>query len=178
MPWRRDLQAERPLRLSTSRPVGEGCSRCAHAPNRVSRRSQSRAVSACRCAARQSRYRLLPRRRVEFGSRRGVLDSRSGTPAPATRVDRIIENRPEPRRDRAPGQHFIVPTAHTAEVNNCVCVIFLCLRLRTVRGALSYRLSGSVHYSTRSVSRPSRTTRRTPGGRPEYSSSVKHSRRS
>jgi hypothetical protein len=66
----------------SSRPVGEGCSRCAHAPNRVSRRSQSRAVSACRCAARQSRYRLLSRRRVEFGSRRGVLDLAA---APATR---------------------------------------------------------------------------------------------
>ena len=139
MPWRRDLQAERPLMLSTSRPVGEGCSRCAHAPNRVSRRSQSRAVSACRCAARQSRYRLLSRRRVEFGSRRGVLDLAHGSGTGNRRRDRIIENRPEPRRDRAPGQHFIVPTAHTAEVNNCncVCVIFLCLRLRTVRVELS-----------------------------------------
>lgn len=117
--------------LSTSRPVGEGCSRCAHAPNRVSRRSQSRAVSACRCAARQSRYRLLSRRRVEFGSRRGVLDSLAA--APVQHDDRIIENRPEPRRDRAPGQHFIVPTAHTAEVNNCVCVIFLCLTTNSAR---------------------------------------------
>jgi hypothetical protein len=82
---RSDLQAERPLMLSTSRPVGEGCSRCAHAPNRVSRRSQSRAVSACRCAARQSRYRLLSRRRVEFCSPAGRAGSSHGSRAPATR---------------------------------------------------------------------------------------------
>ena len=171
MPWR-DLQAARPLIKTCGRGVlalrtrpkpsvtqiAEPCGVC---------------VSMCRAAVALS-LALAPARRVWFAA--GRAGSRSGTGNTTTR---IIENRPEPRRDRAPGQHFIVPTAHTAEVNNCVCVIFLCLRLRTVRVELSaLRVSGCVHYSTRSVSLPSRTTRRTPGGRPEYSSSVKHSRRS
>jgi len=88
-------------------------------------------VSMCRAAVALS-LALAPARRVWFAA--GRAGSRSGTGNTTTR---IIENRPEPRRDRAPGQHFIVPTAHTAEVNNCVCVIFLCLRLRTVRVELS-----------------------------------------
>lgn len=86
-------------------------------------------VSMCRAAVALS-LALAPARRVWFAA--GRAGSRKAA-APATRRDRIIENRPEPRRDRAPGQHFIVPTAHTAEVNNCVCVIFLCLTTNSAR---------------------------------------------
>ena len=101
-------------------------------------------VSMCRAAVALS-LALAPARRVWFAAGRAAAGVDLAA-APATRVDRIIENRPEPRRDRAPGQHFIVPTAHTAEVNNCVCVIFLCLRLRTVRVELSaLRLCTSQH---------------------------------
>jgi hypothetical protein len=92
-------------------------------------------VSMCRAAVALS-LAPAPARRVWFAAgRAGFSQRHAGTGNSG--VDRIIENRPEPRRDRAPGQHFIVPTAHTAEVNNCVCVIFLCLRLRTVRVELS-----------------------------------------
>ena len=90
-------------------------------------------VSMCRAAVALS-LALAPARRVRFAGCWIPRASRRHW-----QHDRMIENRPEPRRDRAPGQHFIVPTAHTAEVNNCncVCVIFLCLRLRTVRVELS-----------------------------------------